>query len=41
MRSAPVMKPIEDRAIKVETVIAEVDARPGATCGGSEPPARC
>jgi len=28
------MKPIEDRTIKAETVIAEVDARWGATCGG-------
>lgn len=31
---APVMTPTEDRTIKAETVIAEVEARWGATCGG-------
>lgn len=30
----PAMNPPEDRTIKAETVIAEVEARWGATCGG-------
>lgn len=33
-RRALAMNPTEDRTIKAETVIAEVEARWGATCGG-------